>query len=210
MKIVSIGGHCADLIFLDQNIRVPGPVDNWYAIHGMESIVGLFSDFEEQLARGWSNKEKKPIWYDGDSSYKYDYADYSCLHLNIENPVIMEKVRARYATFLKFWDMVKSEPDCYFSYVLNPVDVRWRNRKNVLSKSTMNVLKEIDDFFPLNKLIVVGTQCMKTRDVWFKYYVDEIPAGVNYVNINDVNYKNKESAQEQFNKYIEENFGAKV
>lgn len=201
MYVMSIGGNCADLAFLGPGTRVPGPVDNWYAINGMKSIIGLFTSFEDQLTKGWTRKERG--WY--------YYKDYACPHLNVENPVVIEKILKRYATFLRFWSTVRSEPRFYFSYVLNPADVCKNGDKNVLTESTVDMLKNVDKYFPLHKLIVVGTPLIDLKDGWFNNYIDDPPPGINYVNIKDIknssirygNDIDKEWPRKQFNQYIE-------
>lgn len=201
MNVMSIGGNCADLAFLGPGIRVPGPVYNWYAINGMRSIEGLFANFKEQLANGWVRKENK--WY--------YYVDYACPHLKIENPLVVGKVLNRHAMLLKFWQCVIKDPNCYFSYVLNPADVCKKEGKNVLTKSTAVMLGNIDKYFPLRKLIVVGTPLVNIKNGWFHNYIDEIPPGINHVNIKDVdntsiqygNDRDKKFPREQFNRYLE-------
>lgn len=208
MKVMSIGGCCADLAFLDKNVRVPGPVDNWFALYGLKSVFGLFTDFGEQIKRGWVEKKPGRVGYEGDSDTDFSYKEYECRHLNMEDQRIVEKVLNRYSSFLEHWNRVKTEPDCYFSYVLNTKDRVKSNGKWVLSDSTVDTLKKIDGFFPLDKLIIVGTPLVKLRQ-GFEFYIDVVPKWINYVNVCDVRFRygndeaGKVPAQQQFNRYME-------
>lgn len=207
-KVMSIGGCCADLAFLGPGVRVPGPVDNWWAIGGLKAIVGLFTNFREQLENGWESTKNKPVGYKGDIPLQYEYKDYSCRHLNMEDSEVVKKVIGRYEKFLEFWRLVKEDKNCYFSYVFNECDVQKKGNKMVLSDSTRKMLDEISQFFPLSKLILVGTRLVKLKmGSGFKHYIDEVPKGINYVEIKDVRYlyknnKDKRSAWEQFNSYM--------
>lgn len=208
MKVMSIGGCCADLAFLDKNVRVPGPVDNWLALYGLRSAFGLFTDFGDQIKRGWVEKKPGRVDFGGDSDTDFSYKEYVCRHLNMEDPRIVENVLNRYSSFLEHWKRVKTEPDCYFSYVLTSKDRVKSNGKWVLSASTVDALKKTDGFFPLDKLIVVGTPLVKLRS-GFSFYIDVVPKWINYVNVSDVKYlyltdlEGKLGPQKQFNRYME-------
>ena len=155
MKVMCIGSNCVSLTY-PGDMRVPGPVDNWSSNHGLASAVHLFTDFEDQIKRGFIKTiEKDHLDFKGDSPVKYVYESHTCFHVDITNPEIVEKVLKRLGDLRSFVSEVKTKKDCFFSYNVSPIDVVKENEKWVLTEKSKTALKTLGTYFPLNKLILV-------------------------------------------------------
>lgn len=187
MKAMSICGNCASLCYLDTTVRVPGPVDNWFAKKGFLSTMSLFTNFNQQLKTGWIKAVPRKKQYQEDCDTTFEYADYYCYHINMEEPKNVEKVMKRYESFISFWKKVKTESDYYFVYTLNRIDINIKNKFKTLSNDTVSALNEIKKFIPIEKLILVGTPMINITE-GFSSYVDIVPPFVNYLDIQDVKF----------------------
>ena len=185
MRIMSLGGNCAGLSILGP-ARVPGPVDNWSAQHGFSDVPCLFENFREMVLSGPIETKDREKGFSTDSDKLFIYEHYRCVHIDMRNPETVDKVLARHDDFLKFAQLVSTERDCWFSYTLNEFDVRKIGNKRIPVDHFVSTAARLSSFFPIEKLVFIGTPRYKQPVVNFDFFVDCFPETLNYVEIPDV------------------------
>lgn len=187
MRMMSIGGNCANLSILGE-MRVPGPVDNWSTQHGFADVPCLFEDFKAVVSAGPVELLPHPKGFPKDCDKKYCYKHYQAVHLYMDDPEIVCKVFARHDDFLAFIEKVKTEPDCFFVYTLNENDVERRNGRWLPKDHFLPTAKKLEAYFPLNKLIFIGTVMDKCRGGCFCTHAEEFPEELNYIDLADIRH----------------------
>lgn len=194
MQMMSIGGNCANLSILGE-MRVPGPVDNWSTQHGFADVPCLFEDFKDVVSAGPVEILPHPKGFPTDCDKRYRYKHYQAVHLYMDNPEVVSKVFARHDKFLAFIERVKTEPDCYFIYTLNENDVERRNGKWMPKDHFLPTARKLEVYFPLNKLIFIGTVKDKCGGGCFCAHTEEFPEELNYIDLTDIRHFKSEMTE---------------
>lgn len=172
LKCMSIGNHCAGLLFLG-DCRVVGPVDNLNVKNDKIGFELLFNGkFLEQF-------NAKPIitnrvpQYEEDSDKIYSYSHHQVVHNSPFEEKWKVELQKRYNTFLDFYSHIQ-EPNYYFILTLNSEVNRCTHKmRNVnLLQREINLLKNLNI---LNKTIFVSTRNDTDNfKSWWNFWADDL------------------------------------
>lgn len=202
LQVMSIGGNCSDLSVLGES-RIPGPVDNWSSWNGFADTPCLFENFKEVIEKGPIEIQDRKPAFKGDSDKLYRYEHYQSVHINMDDPNIVQKVLNRHDQLLKFLEMVKNEKDCFFSYSLNEYDVELVKGKWKVKNHFIPTVKRLSEYFPIKKLIFIGTPRLNKKNAGFSAHADEFPEELNYIDVPDVDFCMTRMTEEQRRKCFE-------
>lgn len=188
LQFMSLGGCCADMPILG-DLRVRGPVDNYKSLNGLKDALGLFNgDFEKQMFEEGPLKVKSRVaQWKGDCEKSFYFRSWENHHIDYDNPHIKDKIKERCQAFKDFIQKVKTDPDCYFVWVLTKYDTQsvkdWGKHPNDEFKAA---LAELGNYIPLEKLLIIGTKKMKKKSSFNAYFSPEDLPGQKYLDIESV------------------------
>lgn len=207
LQFMSLGGCCADMPILG-DLRVRGPVDNYKSLHGLRDALGLFNgDFEKQMFEEGPVKVKpRKAQWKGDGEKSFYFRDWENHHIDYDNPHIKDKIKERFEAFKEFSKKVKTDPDCYFVWVLVKHDTQsikdWGKHPNEEFKAA---LAELGNYIPLDKLIIIGEKKVKSHSAFNAYFDPEDLPGQKYLDIElvEVEQLSKKKAKKNHEDFLQ-------
>lgn len=165
-KVMSLGGSCADIYILGNDIRIKGPLDNVFLKKGILIIEDILNKkLEEKFFKESYIREKNNSFFDNDYfgnrkkiEFKTVFKDFDIIHNDFLDEKYQEALKERIKILYEYIDNIQNQKNSFLAYFLSIGDFdenKNLNFENILKIKNLLISKNL-----WNKTIIVGQKIL--------------------------------------------------